>query len=107
MEEGGQFQLNTSCLLNVPLQNYGDDFTFIVNRKEFKTSFLISDLISTKISKIHADPTINQFEITTKDQVFFSYILNLINFISVQLPEAEIPFFAEISEILGLNSISS
>ena len=107
-EDEIQIQLNTECILNVPLQNYGDDFTFIVNKKEFKTKSLISDLLSTKICKIHsADPTFNQFEITTKNQGDFSHILNLTRFGSVPLPEKEIPFIAEVSEALGLNSISS
>lgn len=34
-------KLKTSSIKNVPLQNYGDDFAFIVNGKEFKTSNLV------------------------------------------------------------------
>lgn len=78
MFKESRIQLKTASILNVSLQNYGDDFTFIVNGKEFKTNFLISDLLSLKISEIHRiDPLINEFIIKTKHQGHFSYILDL------------------------------
>lgn len=66
MSEKNQIQLEYSSILNVPIQNYAKDFTFIVNGEEFRTSSLISDLLSTKISQIHTiNPTINTFTINT------------------------------------------
>lgn len=107
MSEQSKIQLNPTCILQVPLQTYCDDFTFLVNGNEFKTSRLISDLISPKISKLHlSDPTINQFIInTTKNGNFFN-ILKLVNFNEINIIESEIPFFSEVIEILGNDSIN-
>ena len=68
-----RLQLKTSSILNVPLQSYFDDFSFIVNGKEYKTSRLISDLLSPKICEIHAnDPTFDIFTIKTQQKGDFS-----------------------------------
>lgn len=106
-EQSTQIELNESCLLNVPLQNYGNDFTFIVNETEFKTSFIVSDLISPKICKMHTiDPTINTFIITTKHQGDFSQIINLTKFTALSVNKAEIPFIIEVVEALEIKSIN-
>lgn len=41
-----QFQLLTSSILNIPLQDYEKKFTFIVNGQKFKTSIFIAELLS-------------------------------------------------------------
>ena len=94
-------KLQTSCIRNVPFQNYEKDFTFIVNGEEFKTSKFVSDLISPYISKIHSkDPNFNRFIINTKHRGDFSQILKLINFDQNNYPESDLPFLHEVIEIL-------
>ena len=101
-----RLQLKTSSILNVPLQSYFDDFSFIVNGKEYKTSRLISDLLSPKICEIHAnDPTFDIFTIKTQQKGDFSHILNLTKFNQIEIPENEYSFFSEVIEILGNESI--
>ena len=74
-------QLDYASVLQVPLQNYREDFTFIVNVEEFPTTQLISDLLSPKIGQIHSiDPTFSKFAIETQNKGNFSHILQLINF---------------------------
>ena len=73
-----------------------------MNGKEFKTTRIISDLLSPKICQIHrCDPTINSFTITTKQEGDFSNILNLVNFENHEIEENEIEFISEVIEILG------
>ena len=98
--------LNPTSILAVPLQAYGDDFTFIVNGNEFKTSCLISDLLSPIICQHHtSDPTFDTFVINTKKRGDFSHILNLVNFEPTYIPLNEISFFSEVMKILGNKSI--
>ena len=105
MIEECQMQLQTESILNVPLQIYGD-FTFVVNGKEFKTSRLISDLLSPKICQIHkTDPTFNKYELKTNYEGDFSYVLNLTGFNQIKIPSREIPFICEAIEILENRSI--
>ena len=87
-------QLKQSCTLNVPIQNYDDPFTFVVNGEEFKTTKLISDLLSPKISKIHQnDPTFDTITINTLNKKgHFPQILKLLSFNSIEIPSIEIPF---------------
>lgn len=102
MSQEAQIQLKTTSILNVPLQNYGDDFYFIVNGEEFKTSFIVADLLSPKICEMHRiDPTINKFIIVTQSRGHFSYILELANFTKISLPKTEISFFSEVIELLN------
>lgn len=101
-----QIQLQTARILNVPLQTYGKDFSFIVNGEEFKTSRIISDLISPKICSFHkVDPTIISFIVNTQSKGQFSRILGLSTFSIQSIPEEELEFFSEVIEILGNDSI--
>lgn len=102
-----QAQLQPTSILRVPLNTYSNDFTFIVNNKEFRTSRLFSDLISPKISEYHAnDPTMKEFIINTKNRGDFSIVMALNSFSSISVPSSDIPFFCEIFEILGNDSIN-
>ena len=47
-----QIQLKTNRIKNIPFENYEKDFTFIVNDQEFKTSKLVSQLISPAICSV-------------------------------------------------------
>lgn len=101
-----KMKLKTSCILNVPLQNHTDEFKFIVNGEEFKTTKLISELLSPKISKmLLSDPTFGIFTINTHNKGHFSHILDLINFEQNDFPINELPFMREVIEILGNESI--
>lgn len=105
MSTSSQIKLNTDSILNVPLQLY-ENFSFIVNGEEFKTTQLVSELLSPKICRIRAcDPTINQINIKTKHKGDFSNILKLCNFESNSIKESELPFISEIIEILENESI--
>lgn len=78
----------------------------MVNGKTFKTSRLVSDLLSPVICSIHSsDPTIDTFTINTRHQGNFSLILNLSHFNQVNIPESEIPFISEVIEILNNESV--
>lgn len=106
MSEFGKIKLTTSCILSVPFQIYENTFTFIVNGKEFKTSRIISDLISPEISRIHSiDPTVETFTINTSHQGDFTQILNLFNFQDNLISSVEVPFILEVIEKLGNDSI--
>lgn len=99
-------QLKQSSILTVPFQSYIDDFLFIVNGKEYKTSRFIADILSPVISNNHSiDPTNNAFVINTNNQGDFSNILKLINFNRNIIQQSEIPFILEVIEILGNDSI--
>lgn len=94
----GTIKLKKSSIINVPLQTYQQDFTFIVNGEDYKTTRLFSDLISPKICKLHIiDPTIDFFIIDTKEKGNFSYFLDLQNFSEYSIPEEEIPFILEVN----------
>lgn len=99
-------KLNPSSIMNVPLKSYADDFVFVVNGEEFKTSRLISDLLSPKICRMHSnDPTISSFVINTTNCGNFSHILDLLEFKEIKIQDNEFPFILEIIEILDNESI--
>lgn len=96
-------QLNKNRILQVPLHAYENDFTFIVNGETFHTSKLISDLLSPTVCQMHNnDATSSTFTINTVNRGDFGQFLKLINFEMNEISESEIPFFCEVSEILGI-----
>lgn len=106
MEKKNKIQLQPNCILTVPFQMYDADFTFIVNGEEFKTSRIISDILSPVICRIHSDdPTCESFTINTQERGDFSRILQLTQFNEVTFSEVEIPFISEVIKILGNTSI--
>lgn len=106
MSEKTQIKLKKSSILKVPIEKYDNDFTFIVNGQEFKTSRLQAELLSTKICQNHLiDPTLNKIIINTKVSGDFSKILKLINFEEKSFSTEEIPFISEIFQILDIDSI--
>lgn len=106
MTESTKIQLKTEAVLNIPLQNYQQDFCFIVNGEEFRTSFIISDLLSPEICRYHLiDPTMNTFTINTDNRGNFSYILNLVGFTPISIPISQLPFVIEVLRMLNNNSI--
>lgn len=106
MESRNQIKLKPSSILSVPINSYEQNFTFIVNDEEYKTSRLLSDLLSPKISQQHlSDPTLNTFHIKTQYKGDFSQILKLQNFEDQTISDDELPFISEVLEILGNESI--
>ena len=76
MTQISKVSLKYSCIMNIPLQLYSDEFVFVVNNKEFKTNKLIADILSPKISNVHLiDPTFNKYFINTTYEGDFSHIL--------------------------------
>ena len=107
MSGQNKIQLKPSCILSVPLHVYEEDFSFIVNGEEFKTSRVISDLLSPKISRMHAaDPTLCAFAVNTRSRGDFSRVLRLLNFEEQEVPERDLPFLAEVLCELGSDSAS-
>lgn len=101
MSDKNQIKLKLTALLNVPLNNYDKDFTFIVNGERFQTSKIVADLLSPRISKMHRnDPTFCEFNITTESKGNFSKFLKIINFQSNEISDEDISFIAEIVSIL-------
>ena len=97
-----KIKLKASFIYNVPLQIDEKDFFFIVNGQTFKTSRLISDLLSPNISRIHSiDPTFDKFIIKTQQLGDFSQILKLTSFENQEISLKEIGFISEVIEILG------
>ena len=97
-------QLQSSSVFHLPLQNYKEDFTFIVNKEIFHTSVIFADLLSPKISKLHQiDPTITEYYINTKNTGNFNTIISLITFQTKTIPENDIPFISEIFDILEIS----
>lgn len=102
-----QIELQPASILNIPFEILADDFTFVVNGKEYKTNHIIADIISPKISKMHLfDPTIDKYIIDTFNIGNFEHLLQLINFRSIDIEHIEIPFIEEVLYILGSNTIS-
>ncbi|KAK8839282.1 hypothetical protein M9Y10_032214 [Tritrichomonas musculus] len=102
MSKLSQLQLKYSNIKRVPFQTYDQDFTFIVNGEEFKTSRLVSDLLSPNICKMHlSDPTIDRFTINIQEKGDFSHILQLITFDQYEIQSNEIEFIIKVIEILG------
>ena len=98
-----QIQLKTDRITKIPIQNYEKDFMFIINHQEYKTTKLISQLLSPVICKMNLDDaTNNTIEIETKNEGNFEKILNLINFEQISIEDNEILFIKEILELLGL-----
>ena len=105
MDKSTSVQLKPSCIFTVPFQTY-DTFTFIVNKKEFKTTRIISDILSPIICKNHLnDPTFDKLEINTLNQGDFSHFLSLATFNKMDIPTNEVPFIFELINIFQNESI--
>ena len=78
-----------------------------INGVKFKTSRIISDILSPTICKIHlTDPTFNTFSIKTQTKGDFSQILDLLNFKPKNISFDDLPFIIEIIEILSNESFN-
>lgn len=101
MSNENQIHLKTSSISNVHFQSYTNDFTFFVNGEEFKTSRIVSDLLSPIISNEHLnDPTFSNFTINTKSKGDFHNVLKLLTFEYHNISDNELPFIFEVFKIL-------
>lgn len=99
-------KLKAESILQVPLQNYENNFAFIVNSERFETSSIFADLLSPIISKQRlSDPTVHEFSLKTKSKGDFREILNLISFKDTSISENNISFIIEVLTQLGTQSI--
>lgn len=106
MVEKSYLLLQTTSILNVPIQKFDKNFTFHVNGKNYKTNLMTALILSPKICKLYwNDPTIDEFSIKTKNSGKFSRILDLMNFDHRSISQKEIPFMKEIIEVLGNSNI--
>ena len=97
-------QLQVSSVLHLPIQDYQQDFVFIVNNMQFYTSRIAADLLSPKIAQLHqVDPTTTSYLINTKASGDFNAILSLITFKDIEIKEKDIPFFSEILNFLEIS----
>lgn len=102
-----KIQLKPTSILKVPIQIYDKDFKFLVNGEEFKTSRLLSDLLSPNICNIHlTDPSFDEIIINTHNSGNFSHFINLQAFNVENISANELPFISEVLEILGNDSIN-
>lgn len=100
-------ELKPQSILFAPLQNFPNDFTFIVNGEQFQTTKIIADLLSPKISNLHkADPTISEYIINTNSSGNFQNILDLLDFSQKTIQEINIPFITEVIDELSNENIS-
>lgn len=98
-------KLQTDSILQVPLTSYNNDFTFIVNQKEYKTNKICADLLSPTISKYHMDdPTISEFSINTSSNGDFEHFLQLLSFKQQEVKSSEQSFFSELCKQLGIQN---
>lgn len=100
-------KLQTSAILHVPLDKYDNDFTFIVNGQYFKTSKIVADLLSSKISSYHSiDPTISDITINTHFKGDFQKFLQLQQFKEENISSIEeFLFIREIIKELGTEKV--
>ena len=101
------FSLSIKNYLDIPLDKYEKDFTFIVNDKAYKTSRQIADILSPNLRKSHySDGSINEITINPKepqsDEVdYFQDFLKLPTNHKVTLDFQHKLHFAEYFYLLG------
>lgn len=98
------FSIDIESIKMIPFDKYEEDFTFIVNGKEFKTCRLIADILSPRIRNYHyIDETIDKFFINLCDfgsECDFHDILSLASFEAKEIKEDQINFYRNIFFIL-------
>lgn len=89
-------------VLQVPLQNFEKNFTFIINSEKFETNSIVASLLSPLISKtLITDPTLSEFTLNTTAKEDFQKVLNLVNFNEEVITDNNLAFIMEIFEHLG------
>lgn len=90
MQNNIEFILSPYILKGIPFDKYEQNFTFIVNDKEFHTSRFLADLISPIIRQYHTiDNTIDIFKLNFKEEnskLTFSDFLKIVSFEKMKFP---------------------
>lgn len=95
-------KLRTDSILYVPLTDYGEDFTFIVNNEEFLTNKFSADLLS----KMHlTDPTLSQYCINAGNKRNFQNFLDLLTFKTKDIEQKNLSFICELIEELSIENV--
>lgn len=101
-----KIRLSSKSILGIPLVKCDDDFTFIVNNQEYETNRIKALLLSPKIRNFDlCDPCYHKMVINTNKKGNFQNILDLTNFHIITIPEIEVPFFLDVIQQLGTESI--
>ena len=97
------FSLSAESLNDIPFHKYENNFTFIVNGKQYRTSRVVADLLSPIIREYHyIDETINEFCINTSDKNDnFEDFINLSNFETVIIDKNRQKTYSEYFYQLG------
>ena len=91
------FKLNLDNLKKLPLNQFDNDFYFVVNDRVYETNRVIADFISSKIRKLHqADHTIQMYEMKTREKGNFGQILDYVKNQQIKLDSESIPYFLEV-----------
>lgn len=118
MEKTQNFSLSTKKLKEIPFHMYENDFTFIVNKKPFKTSRFVADIISPLIRQLHySDQSINEFHVNIQSTVkitntnntnessssseYFDEFLQLATFKSIKIDPERQKYFSQYFYALG------
>ena len=100
-----EFNFDYENAKEIPYHLYDNNFTFIVDNKQYETNRVVADLLSPKIRKSHqTDPLMNSFIINTNNlfnNFDFNKILSLVNFETISLEIEEAKYFQFIFSILG------
>lgn len=99
-------QASNRFILQVPNQNYQQDFIFIINGEKFQTNKIIAYLSIVILKHHQYDPTIGKYSISTNHKGDFQLILSLSSFNTKNINETEIQFISEIIENLGIEKIN-
>ena len=120
-----EFSISHFNFKDIPFYKYAQDFTFIVNNKQYKTNRIVADILSPKIRKYHFnDEGFNKYTFETHDNEefdhetmsdstdYFSEFLQLVENHKIHLDEKHQLIFSEYFYKLGnyeeyLNILSS
>lgn len=109
-----EFSLSPQNLFDFPFDKYEQDFTFIVDGQQFKTSRIVAEILSPTIRDMHlSDPTIDEFAISTKKNIqqiiegefegekYFTDFLKLCSFRPIIVDDDAQLYFATYFILLG------
>lgn len=104
------YSLSTKNILELPFNKYENDFTFIVNNKQYHTNRVVADLLSPYIRQLHyIDSLNNQFIINLKqtaidemsDNDYFGDFLKLTSFHNSKIDQTRQKYYSVYFFILG------
>lgn len=108
--ENFNYSLSLENIKGLPFHKYENNFTFIVNGKQYLTSRIVADLLSPYIRQLHyIDFSINEFYLTTKqipneetlNNDFFFDFLSLATFNDSQIDQIRKKYYSAYFFILG------